>query len=886
MSQPHSRGTDEFRAHALMRARVAAALNVANPSPSRIEREQIVTAVQAAAGWDDLPIELRNVLCSWEHGANEAADSLVASGDGEFHLAGRHNQANHGRRKLNPTFSPFTKAQKVARDALRMDNLDPDTPRAWRTPDTPARKVAKPRGSLSHPRKGEREQPPIPTAAQKKTAAATDKQTAAHVAAKKAAPAPAKKAAPAKMTGQQKVAARKAGTLPPPAPNPGMTKPKPLTPQQALIEGRKIAVARAAKAGPPQAEVGRVKTPSAPAPGKRTGAAQDLSDFEQDTMRALAKKTDSKNQATVTDLGQGNPAALRGLLGLQRKGHVTINKDKNGQNVVTVTPQGQAAGKLLAGGNIRTEPRSGSANAPVIPAATPNVPAPAAPAATRAPTAAAPSARSIGFPPFIDGKTEASDLSPGETDTMRALKKNIKTTTGSTDHATLMADPGFSIADYGNLVSRGLVSHGDGGKRIQFTPEGLATAAAIPAAPKVKKVAKKAAPKVAAPAAPAAPAKLADLPKTGPQKTMLQGLGRITGSSNITTWRQASAQPGWNASSRGALEKAGYIEIDRSNPPVKIKLTAKGRDAANALERGEGNMTDDARRDMLADAAIKAAPAGQLGVTKGQSAGAAASSMPSKAYRSSLPKADQIGPHGNPKAGIASQMFGKGKGVGDDSIVPGHKNPGNILADLETDDALFNDVKAGWEATQAGRTRNGGNQYLTALAKAQGTAGKPHVATKAEIDAAVAAGAREGWRGVTIPYQGPPPTTKDIHDQLRHDDDTYYGNGVFGNGIYIAETKHYADSYSQTNDDHSLVRIAISPNAKVIDYHDLTNELNQWLRANPTSRMRAYYNRDPAAYAMAAGYDAIATPSGTTKTNYNFLNRTALMVAARGQRPR
>lgn len=795
-----------------MRSRVAAALNVANPSPTVSTRQVIAEAVQKAATFADLPAPVRELVQTYEQQANEQADSIVASGGGEFHLAGRHNQANHGRRKLNPTFAPFTKAQKVARDALRKDNLDPDTPRAWRTPETPAKKIARPRGSIAHPRKGEREQPPIAVA--KKVAAKTDAQTAAHVAAKKAAPARA--ATPAK-----KVAAPAAASTPDP---------------------------------------------------KQVAA--DMSPEQQALLRMLAREANnSGGKVALNDVRDNDDFDSALLADLATEGIVKVGSSRDPSTGLVTTRIGFTKHGVDVHDNLPKAPakKAAAPAAPAVPVMTP-------PASTRPPTAAAPSARSTNFPPFIDGKTEASDLDAGEADAMAVLKKNIKTTTGSANVSALLNDPKFGYTAYSKLVQRGLVNHGDGGKKVTFTPEGLQTSAALGAA---ARAAKKAAPsktaaKKAAPAAPPAP--LADLPKTGPQKTLMQGLGRIVGTNGITTWKSATGAQGWNAASRNALEKDGYIEIDRSNPPVKIKLTKKGRDAVDALERGEGNLTDAARRALQnKPAPAKAAPAkaGRTGLTPGQ----AASAMPSRASRMQLASKDQVGPNGNPAAGTASEKFGRGKGVGDDSIVPSHKNPGDIVS-LLTDPSVARGVLDAFDRTNRGQSRDGGNDYLTELSKLQGTSGKPTIGTRAEVDAAIASGAREGWRGVRTPYNGPPPSARKIMDDLRTDTDTYYGNGIYGNGIYIAEEKGYVTGgYSDPNDPYSLVKMAISPNAKVIKYDDLQNEVYAFLRDEPKHPLRHLFQADPAAYALARGYDAIATPSGyNMKTNYNFLNRTALLV--------
>lgn len=79
------------------------------------EREEALARIRAEA--DSMDPEL--------FAAALAAAALLDRG-GQFHLPGRHDQSNHGRRTGRKGFEPFTPREKVKRKALRDVKVDPD----------------------------------------------------------------------------------------------------------------------------------------------------------------------------------------------------------------------------------------------------------------------------------------------------------------------------------------------------------------------------------------------------------------------------------------------------------------------------------------------------------------------------------------------------------------------------------------------------------------------------------------------------------------------------------------------------------------------------------------------------------------------------------------
>lgn len=206
---------------------------------------------------------------------------------------------------------------------------------------------------------------------------------------------------------------------------------------------------------------------------------------------------------------------------------------------------------------------------------------------------------------------------------------------------------------------------------------------------------------------------------------------------------------------------------------------------------------------------------------------------------------------------------------------------------------------------------------LMAIAKQQGFDGKPTVGS---IEDTVAAGGVEIFRG----------SSREVNQKLLSGD-YEPATGIYGNGYYFSNKQRVAEHFSKVDigtgfadvkkrTDGSVVRAALKPGAKVVDYENLTAEMKAW-RAEVAPKtqdigdlytsdfktpdgmysphMLDYVLVDPGRFAAAKGYDAIKVvghqdgapvkkgePVGKTSQGgrfsandqYVILNRTALVV--------
>jgi hypothetical protein len=212
--------------------------------------------------------------------------------------------------------------------------------------------------------------------------------------------------------------------------------------------------------------------------------------------------------------------------------------------------------------------------------------------------------------------------------------------------------------------------------------------------------------------------------------------------------------------------------------------------------------------------------------------------------------------------------------------------------------------------------RGTGDEWLAAIQDEQGFNGPAQVATPAELDAAVADGATELFRGVRTP---------EMAEQFRTGT-LYPGDpGLFGSGTYASPSRSVATGYGNGNN-AAVLRMALRRDARVISYADLlklrakhggtaasrslaarqaaalaavdpndTSAIEAILREfeslrsrqSPRSRITA----DEGRLAALLGYDAISVPNGRrlsrhgleiNEAEYVIVNRTALLVE--GQR--
>lgn len=219
----------------------------------------------------------------------------------------------------------------------------------------------------------------------------------------------------------------------------------------------------------------------------------------------------------------------------------------------------------------------------------------------------------------------------------------------------------------------------------------------------------------------------------------------------------------------------------------------------------------------------------------------------------------------------------------------------------------------GWGATPPPGTT--GNPGLAHVAAAQGFTGKPQLRTSQELDADIASGDIEVFRGLSASGRTPGSTFANDY----RNGDYYAGNGIFGHGHYAAgynSSRSRAGAISvakkyKGNSNGALIRMAIRKDAKIVDHDDIEREKIQWRSDNQSAirrletaqrtgrlstadqadldrRRRADFAlSDVGAFAASRGYDVIRVSPGAAKSQSNgtgstpfyvILNRTATKV--------
>lgn len=236
-------------------------------------------------------------------------------------------------------------------------------------------------------------------------------------------------------------------------------------------------------------------------------------------------------------------------------------------------------------------------------------------------------------------------------------------------------------------------------------------------------------------------------------------------------------------------------------------------------------------------------------------------------------------PRGARKADIAALLAGQEREAGQPESIrlPGRDRAEDIARGL-----------AGTEVEYEGRRRRAFSTpydlHMARIASEQGFDNRPQVGTREQVDAAVAAGWREVWRGVQN-FHGSGDNEQrlavDINGDLR-EGRFQPGRGHYGNGVYTSVRRMTAETYRGreprgnhpehgTSDfseadlegvaaEDSLLRIAIDPAARTVDYDDLIRERDAWMAANPdlaASDAARNVLTDPGRFAAARGYDAM-----------------------------
>ena len=185
---------------------------------------------------------------------------------------------------------------------------------------------------------------------------------------------------------------------------------------------------------------------------------------------------------------------------------------------------------------------------------------------------------------------------------------------------------------------------------------------------------------------------------------------------------------------------------------------------------------------------------------------------------------------------------------------------------------------------------------VEAIARSRGLDAVPTLAAASDVDAAVQRGWVEAWRGVK---------RVETNDAFRVGE-LEFGQGLFGRGYYFTTERGVAEVYRGADVkfgpdyriqsysggvDGGLLRVAINPDARIVDYDALLAErkalLETWRaegRLTPAAE-KLLADRDVSKYASARGYDVIRVRNRTDGVNidnwpdqYVVLNRQAVLV--------
>ena len=144
--------------------------------------------------------------------------------------------------------------------------------------------------------------------------------------------------------------------------------------------------------------------------------------------------------------------------------------------------------------------------------------------------------------------------------------------------------------------------------------------------------------------------------------------------------------------------------------------------------------------------------------------------------------------------------------------------------------------------------------------------GTPEVTDSATIDARIAEGWVEAWRGAVD--HAPSQTTGATQmRRLREDGDFEPGTGIYGNGWYFSMDERVSRQFSgESPEGHrekpgAVVRVAMSPQARIVIYEDLLREHEEWNERIAAIDVRYVQMRtaftDLGRFAAMRGYDGI-----------------------------
>lgn len=164
-----------------------------------------------------------------------------------------------------------------------------------------------------------------------------------------------------------------------------------------------------------------------------------------------------------------------------------------------------------------------------------------------------------------------------------------------------------------------------------------------------------------------------------------------------------------------------------------------------------------------------------------------------------------------------------------------------------------------WEAPWA-------NQYSAAqkVALDMALCETPQVVSRADFDKYVSeSGAAVCYRGVKDIES---MTGENMQYQMAYNtQEPYFGDGIFGDGLYFSTRKDTAESYAGRAE---IATVAVRPDAKILEYGSAEHE----------KAKKRVQTTDDSVAAMCAGYDVIRKKQGGDEDYYIVLNRAALVM--------
>lgn len=197
-------------------------------------------------------------------------------------------------------------------------------------------------------------------------------------------------------------------------------------------------------------------------------------------------------------------------------------------------------------------------------------------------------------------------------------------------------------------------------------------------------------------------------------------------------------------------------------------------------------------------------------------------------------------------------------------LVRGHDRTAEVLEDfnrlITPGDFFLNGENRYTEAENKG-FGDPRDLVLTELVRLQGY-GLPEVLDSNDIDRRISEGWTVGFRGVRP--RGNASASQQV-DSMRDDPDFELGSGIYGNGIYFSVEERVAQEYAVADPDApkakttdgAVVRVVLSPTARVIEYHELIRQQKEFLSDPDMHTAIKDTLHDPGRFAAMRGYDAI-----------------------------